>query len=111
MLFDHTGSLATPGARSTCPGCGGELVAKCGRIVTWHWAHLAADCDPWSEPESEWHRRWKFWFLSHPGVRVEVPMAEHRADVVLADGRIVELRGPRGVLRPDPDVAVPLPLA
>jgi hypothetical protein len=33
------------------------LKARCGQIVTWHWAHLAReDCDPWAEPDTVWHR-------------------------------------------------------
>jgi hypothetical protein len=93
MLIDAYGRTARPGGRSTCPGCDGELVAKCGSIKTWHWAHLRADCDPWSEPESAWHLGWKRWLADHRGARTEVVMPPHRADAVLPDGRIVELQG------------------
>lgn len=49
-----------PGGRSRCPDCDDELIAKCGDINTWHWAHAAGkDCDPWHEPETAWHRNWK----------------------------------------------------
>jgi hypothetical protein len=78
--------------RSSCPSCDAELIAKCGHIVSWHWAHIAADCDPWSEPESEWHIGWKDRFEA-AGATVEVVMGEHRADVVTPDGGIVELQG------------------
>jgi competence protein CoiA len=64
-----------------------------GQIKVPHWAHLARDCDPWSEPESEWHLGWKKRFSS---AQVEVPITKngktHRADVVLFDGRVVELQ-------------------
>lgn len=66
-----------------CPGCGGEVRAKCGEIVSWHWAHVNADCDPWSEPETEWHRKWKGFFPDH---WQEVTKPPHRADVAGPDG-------------------------
>ena len=76
---------AWPGLTAACPGCGGEVVAKCGEIVEWHWAHKAKDCDAWSEPESEWHLGWKARF---PVDWQEVVMGPHRADV----------KTPRGVI-------------
>jgi competence protein CoiA len=91
MLYDALRNRPTPGARSSCALCDGELVAKCGQIVTWHWAHLAADCDPWSEPETQWHRRWKAYFEER-GAQVEVVMGPHRADVVMPSGLIIELQ-------------------
>jgi hypothetical protein len=66
-----------------CPGCGGEVRAKCGEIVSWHWAHINADCDPWSEPETDWHRKWKGFFPDH---WQEVTKPPHRADVAGPDG-------------------------
>jgi hypothetical protein len=54
------------------------VVAKCGDVVCWHWAHTAKDCDPWHEPESEWHLRWKRKF---PIEWQEVVIGNHRADV------------------------------
>jgi len=77
--------LATPGAAGNCPVCGGQLVAKCGEIISWHWAHKTKDCDYWSEPESEWHRAWKAKF---PERWQECTIGCHRADVVSAIGVI-----------------------
>lgn len=91
MMYDTYGLTATPGVRSVCPGCEGELLPKCGEILTWHWAHVAADCDPWSEPESEWHLGWKA-HLASLGANVEVPMGPHRADAIMPSGSIVELQ-------------------
>lgn len=71
------------GAIGVCPGCGGEVRAKCGEIVSWHWAHINADCDPWSEPETDWHRKWKGYF---PDTWQEVTKPPHRADVAGPDG-------------------------
>lgn len=71
------------GTVGICPGCAGEVRAKCGEIVSWHWAHINADCDPWSEPETEWHRKWKGYF---PPDWQEVTKPPHRADVAGPDG-------------------------
>jgi hypothetical protein len=73
-----------------CPLCKTPVVAKCGQIVVHHWAHLNCDeCDPWWEPETQWHRKWKNLFSNE---QVEVSMAGHRADVVLKDGVVLELQ-------------------
>lgn len=69
---------AYPQAKAKCPACSGDVIAKCGDIMQWHWAHKAADCDPWSEPESQWHRSWKQKF---PDEWQEVVVGNHRADV------------------------------
>lgn len=69
---------ASPYLSGSCPCCGGAVVAKCGSIVSWHWAHESADCDSWSEPESEWHLHWKRMF---PSAWREVVIGKHRADV------------------------------
>lgn len=71
------------GTVGVCPSCGGEVRAKCGEIVSWHWAHINADCDPWSEPETEWHRKWKGYF---PSDWQEMTKPPHRADVAGPDG-------------------------
>jgi competence protein CoiA len=84
----HGRSLATPGASGVCPACNGSVLAKCGEIVSWHWAHKAKDCDPWSEPESEWHRGWKARF---PSDWQECTIGRHRADVVTPIG-VVEFQ-------------------
>lgn len=69
---------ASPGLSGCCPGCGGPVRAKCGEVLAWHWAHLTAECDPWSEPESQWHLSWKARF---PEEYQEVVVGAHRADV------------------------------
>lgn len=81
---------ATPGARGTCPLCRDAVQAKCGKIVVWHWAHLARDdCDPWSESETTWHRDWQEWV---PPDQREIVIGRHRADIVTASGIVVELQ-------------------
>lgn len=83
---------AEPKMRAKCPVCGAIVIAKCGELVTWHWAHEArADCDLWSESETDWHINWK---RSMP--RCEVVMekdgAKHRADGVTKGGTVVEFQ-------------------
>jgi competence protein CoiA len=74
---------ATPRSKAVCPECAAPVRAKCGKLVTWHWAHLAGvpNCDPWHE-ETEWHRWWK---SRWPAQCVEQTIARegvrHRADV------------------------------
>lgn len=87
-MRDGTRVRATPSTAGTCPGCGGDLLAKCGQIVSWHWAHQASDCDPWHEPESEWHLGWK---RNFPESWQEVTIGPHRADVKTPQ-RVIELQ-------------------
>lgn len=79
----------SPRAKGRCPQCGAEVLAKCGTLVAWHWAHRSMDCDPWSEGESAWHRDWKL--KVEPDAR-EVVVGEHRADIHTSDGLVVELQ-------------------
>ena len=66
---------ATKGAIGFCPGCGSELIAKCGEVRINYWSHKGKrNCDPWWENETEWHRSWKGHF---PVVWQEVV---HKAD-------------------------------
>lgn len=83
-----------PNSQARCPCCGGEVRSKCGSIRTWHWAHHDSDCDPWSEPETEWHRLWKDQLADpdHQEVVMERGGRAHRADAVITDGTVVELQ-------------------
>ena len=82
---DGARSMPAPGMVGRCPACQGEVIAKCGEIVSWHWAHKVKDCDFWSEPESEWHKMWKSLF---PEQWQECSIGPHRADVVTPLGII-----------------------
>lgn len=78
-----------PGLKAECPACKEQVIAKCGNINVWHWSHLNdTECDSWSEPETEWHYKWKTLF---PISCVEVSMGEHRADVLWL-GRVIEFQ-------------------
>jgi hypothetical protein len=81
--------LPTKGDTACCPQCSGRVLAKCGSIMAHHWAHLAADCDPWSEPITDWHLGWQS--LVPPENR-EVTVGAHRADIKLNDGLVVEIQ-------------------
>jgi len=84
-------SEAARGLAATCPACDAAVIPKCGPIIAWHWAHVANDCDPWSEPESAWHLGWK-----RRGFESEVVMRRngecHRADIRTSTGVVVELQ-------------------
>ena len=71
------------------------MVAKCGDIVSWHWAHTTAEnCDPWSSGEGEWHRGWKRRLEVRCGAKSETVLTRHgqthRADSMLPNGLVVE---------------------
>lgn len=89
-LINGQRQTARPGCIGICPGCGSQVVAKCGEINIWHWSHTSlSDCDPWYESESEWHLEWK---QLAPKERCEVVIGRHRADVVSPKGIVIELQ-------------------
>lgn len=89
-IRDHQRVRATPNARAACPCCNAQTIAKCGSINIWHWAHKSTiDCDPWYEPESNWHLNWKARF---PDSWQEIIMGPHRADIQTPSGRILEFQ-------------------
>lgn len=86
---------AQPGLSGTCPSCGAAVVAKCGDHRVWHWAHRGVRlCDPWWEPETEWHRAWKNEFPA--GWQEFVQFAQngekHIADVKTESGMVIEFQ-------------------
>lgn len=92
MLFakDESGQniLASEMAIGFCSVCGQKLIPRCGDINVHHWAHVAGDCDTWSEGESEWHLGWKS--ILDPSA-IEVRMGPHRADIYVAP-YVIELQ-------------------
>lgn len=93
MIFANLGGhIRTAEPRlngATCPLCAGPVVAKCGEINVWHWAHRSADCDPWAEPMSQWHLSWQ---EVAPKERREVSIGNHRADIITPRGVVVEVQ-------------------
>lgn len=78
------------------------MVAKCGEIKVWHWAHKGARyCDAWWENETEWHRAWKECFPVHwQEIVHHAPNGErHIADVKTDFGWVVEFQ--HSFLKPD----------
>jgi hypothetical protein len=71
------------------------MVAKCGEIRVWHWAHKERLlCDPWWENETEWHRAWKDQFPAE--CQEIIHHAEdgerHIADVKTERGWVIEFQ-------------------
>ncbi|HCY41240.1 MAG TPA: hypothetical protein DHV48_07790 [Prolixibacteraceae bacterium] len=85
---------AFPKGRALCDNCGKQVIAKCGEIKIWHWAHFNnPDCDIWHEPETDWHYHWKMTFgkeNSEIVVRKEGKM--HRADILTKEKVVIELQ-------------------
>ena len=83
-----------PGIVGTCPGCGEEVTPKCGTVRVWHWAHKVRMCDPWWEPETEWHRTWKNMFpVSWQEAPMRAPNGElHIADLRTPSGLVIEFQ-------------------
>jgi len=53
-FIDGTGQKAFKQGRGFCPLCEKPVIAHCRERYVWHWKHQGS-CDPWSEPETEWH--------------------------------------------------------
>ena len=76
------------GEKLYCPVCNTELVFKNGEINAKHFAHKTlVNCDTWSEM-SLWHKEWQDRFDVEYR---EVPIGEHRADI-LKDGIVIEFQ-------------------
>ena len=85
---------ATPGARAACSYCGAEMLAKCGEVNIWHWAHIpSATCDVWAGGETYWHLWWKSRVPeSWCEVLVHKQGITHIADIKRPDGLVVEVQ-------------------
>jgi competence protein CoiA len=85
---------ASPVSKATCPACDGPVIAKCGRIRIWHWAHKAAACPANKEPETPWHREWKLQFPDawQEVVQIGADGSRHIADICSSFGQVVEFQ-------------------
>jgi hypothetical protein len=83
-------------ARAICDCCNAEVIAKCGEIREWHWAHKSGiDCDSWREAETEWHINWKSQFPDDwQEITIKKPGEDefHRADVLTDKGVVIEFQ-------------------
>lgn len=95
-LIDGERREPQPGLTGECPGCGEPVTAKCGTLRVWHWAHKGRlTCDPWWEPETEWHRRWKNLFpvsWQEKVLRSEATGELHIADIQTPNGLVMEFQ-------------------
>ena len=95
-IFNGVRQEAQPGASGQCPACGQAMIAKCGKIKIWHWAHKGRrTCDPWWENETEWHREWKNCFDAkwQEVVHKDESADEiHIADVTTPHGWTIEIQ-------------------
>lgn len=86
----------TKRARGICPLCGEQVYARCGNKYAHHWAHLSgADCDSWSSPETQWHRKWKNLFPKNwqeITCKSDFSNEIHRADVKTDSGLVLEFQ-------------------
>ena len=87
---------AKPGMKGSCQCCSGQMIAKCGRYVTWHWAHKRIrDCDEWWEAETDWHRSWKNRFPRDWQEILQIDQdtgEKHVADVKTPYGLVIEMQ-------------------
>lgn len=93
---------AAPGLKGTCILCETDVIARCGKIRIWHWAHKTIQsCDHWWEPKTEWHRSWQDLFpLDWQEVVHRSKTGEkHIADVKTAREWVLEIQ--YSALRPE----------
>ena len=86
---------AQPSLSGKCPVCDQAMIAKCGEVNIWHWAHKGRRaCDPWWENETEWHRAWKGQFPeSWQEIVHQADSGEkHIADVKTDHGWVIEFQ-------------------
>lgn len=95
-LVHDTKTEATKGVKGVCPNCGSELIAKCGERKINHWSHKGTrTCDPWWEPETEWHRSWKNKFPDNwqENSLIDKKTGEkHIADIHTNQGLVIEFQ-------------------
>src|SRR6267142_4334645 len=101
-LIDGQRQDAQPNLSGKCPACDCPVIAKCGEVRIWHWAHQGKrHCDPWWENESEWHRAWKAQFPEswQEVVHLADSGEKHIADVKTDQGWVIEFQ--HSYIRPE----------
>lgn len=94
-LIDGQKTVARPSLKGICPYCNSSVVAKCGNVNIWHWAHTPKKhCDNWWENETEWHRKWKDYFdiKNQEVIHFAEDGEKHIADVKTDSGLVIELQ-------------------
>jgi len=78
--------MAAPGLIGKCQLCGNKMIAKCGDIRVWHWAHEANISNCTYKPMTQWHYDWQN--------RFDVELREIRrgnntvSDILRSDGMV-----------------------
>lgn len=95
-LVNNIKTEALKGVKGFCPICESELTANCGDYKIHHWSHKKTrNCDPWWEPETEWHRTWK---NNYPNEWQEISLFDeqagekHIADIRTIHNLVVEFQ-------------------
>lgn len=95
-LIDGKRSEPEPKLIGKCPSCGSAMIARCGEIKVWHWAHKGKrSCDVWWENETEWHREWKNRFpesWQETVLKDKSTGEKHIADIHTDDGFVIEFQ-------------------
>ena len=95
-LIDGKRAEPKPNLIGTCQICEADMIARCGKIKVWHWAHKGKRiCDSYWENETVWHRDWKNRFPDswQETVLKDTDTGEkHIADVRTEDGFVLEFQ-------------------
>lgn len=94
-LVDGRRQEAEPKLSGKCPACDHPMIAKCGEVKDWHWAHQRGRfCDLWWENETKWHRGWKDQFpVNWQEIVYRAEDGEkHIADVRTDHGWVIEFQ-------------------
>ncbi|WP_095590273.1 competence protein CoiA [Actibacterium ureilyticum] len=84
-----------PKLKAKCPFCESDVVARCGKVRVWHWAHKSTrHCDHWWKAEKQWHRDWKNLFPNEwqEQGRRDASGELHIADVLTPQGLALEFQ-------------------
>jgi len=89
--------LPKKGETANCPLCSQKVIARCGLVNVWHWAHEKEECDSWYEPITKWHLDWQSNFSEN---QREVVIKDkffqsgkkHIADILLPNDVVIEFQ-------------------
>jgi competence protein CoiA len=93
-LIDGKKVEPIPNTSARCPFCNNTVIAKCGEIKVWHWAHSKGEiCDPWYETETIWHKNWKLTFgIANCEIKIKKDDTCHVADIYTKNNVVIELQ-------------------
>lgn len=85
---------AKPETKGICTLCERNVFSKCGETNVWHWAHYRDNsCDNWYEPETVWHKNWKYVFgKENCEIIISKDGVKHIADIQTQENVIIELQ-------------------